>query len=175
MFIIELLMWIENHPGTAAWVQAIGTIVALFITIFIPVYSARKADRITRSRFLASVFSISNEVYECLNNAAAECQAGNEEGSLFVRSVDAVHRFRIVLAAITAIPLHQLPGYEVTQSVLELQAIMAKGQVQLDAAFKEVENHDRLVQAPLYSGAFSDLAAQARFHANIIENYIKNI
>lgn len=32
------LRWIECHPGTAAWVQAIFTIVALLIAIGIPVF-----------------------------------------------------------------------------------------------------------------------------------------
>jgi hypothetical protein len=42
---------------------------------------------------------------------------------------------RILSSAINTIPLHQLPTYEVTKSVLELQAMMAEGQMQLDAAF----------------------------------------
>ena len=46
----ELLIWIESHPGTAAWVQAIGAIVALAIAIGVPVCMARRADRLNRKR-----------------------------------------------------------------------------------------------------------------------------
>src|SRR6266852_2496666 len=48
----NLLTWIECHPGTAAWVQAIGAIVALAVAIFVPVWMARRADRLSRERFL---------------------------------------------------------------------------------------------------------------------------
>ncbi len=61
----ELLGWIERHPGTAAWVQAIGAIIALVVAILVPVWMARKADRLSRERFLESVGSISNEVCKC--------------------------------------------------------------------------------------------------------------
>ena len=158
----ELLIWIESHPGTAAWVQAIGAIVALAIAIGVPVCMARRADRLNRKRFLGSVASISSEVNKCFVTAALKCSAGKGEGLFFVRSVEAFHRFRIVSAAINAIPLHHLPSYEVTQNVLELQAMMAEGLMQLDAAFKEIEAHQELVQATLYGEAFNKLAARAR-------------
>ncbi len=57
-----------------------------------------------------------------------------------------VRALRIVSAAINAIPVHQLPSYGLTLSVLELQQMMAEGLMQLDAAFKEVEDHGGLVQ-----------------------------
>jgi hypothetical protein len=114
-------------------------------------------------------------VRECFNNAATKCHAGNEEGLLFVRSVAAFHRFRIVSWAINAIPLHQLPGYEVTQSVLELQAMMAEGRMQLDTAFKEIDDHQQFVQAVAYGEAFRCLAARARPHLARINDQLKRI
>jgi hypothetical protein len=69
---------------------------------------------------------------------------------------------RILSSAINTIPLHQLPTYEVTKSVLELQAMMAEGQMHLDAAFKEVESPGQLVRAALYGHAFDLLADRAR-------------
>ena len=41
--IADLLLWIEGHPGTAAWVQAGGAITALYIAIWIP----RRQQRLT--------------------------------------------------------------------------------------------------------------------------------
>src|SRR5260370_23365246 len=66
----DLLIWIESHPGTAAWVQAIGAIVALAIAIGVPVCMARRAERLNRRRFLESVASISGEVDKCFVTAA---------------------------------------------------------------------------------------------------------
>jgi hypothetical protein len=129
---------------------------------------ARQSDHLIRRRFLESVSAIANEVYACFLFAAARCNAGSAEGLMFVTSVNAFHRFRILSSAINAIPLHQLPTYEVTKSVLELQAMMAEGLMQLDAAFKEVEVHQQLVQAALYDHGFDLLMERARPERNCI-------
>jgi hypothetical protein len=156
-----LLSWIECHPGTAGWVQAIGAIVALAIAIFVPLWMARSTDRTKQRRFLESVASIGGEAQECFANAAMHCGAGSSEGETFVLSVDAYHRFRIVSAAINAIPVHQIPNYELTRSVLELQRMTAEGLMQLDTASQEISSHGALVQAAAYGAAFSHLATRA--------------
>ncbi len=40
--------------------------------------------------------------------------------------------------------------------------MMAEGLMQLDAAFKEIDNHQELVHATLYGEAFNKLATRAR-------------
>lgn len=159
---VNLLGRIVSYPGTAAWVQAVGSILALIVAILVPRLTAAATDRCSRRRFLSSVASICDEVYSCFDHAAGRCAAGPDEGLKFVRSVQAFHRFRIVSCAVRAIPLHRLPTYEVTRSVLELQAMMAEGLMQLDAAFREIDDHQRLVQAEAYGAAFSELAGRAR-------------
>ena len=42
--LLSLIEPIENHPGTAAWVQAVGAIIALFIAIWIPRRQQRLKD-----------------------------------------------------------------------------------------------------------------------------------
>jgi hypothetical protein len=79
---------------------------ALAVAILVPAWMASRADHLSRRRFLESVSSISNEVYACFVNAAAKCHAGQGEGLLFVTSVAAFHRFRIVSSAINAIRGH---------------------------------------------------------------------
>jgi hypothetical protein len=123
---------------------------------------ARKADHLNRRRFLESVSAIANEVYACFLFAATQCNADPAEGLQFVTSVNAFHRFRILLSAVNAIPLHQLQTYEVTKSVLELQAMMGEGLMQLDTAFKEIQAHQQLVQSANYGYAFKRLTERAR-------------
>lgn len=156
----QLLTWIERHSGLAAWVQAVGAILALAVAIFVPVRIARNRERLNRRRFLESVAAIGNEVRECFVIAATKC-GDQTSGERFVRSVDALHRFRIASAAITAIPVHQLPSYALTQSVLALQRLMSEALVQLEAAFNEVGTHGNLVQYKDFASAFNNLAAQA--------------
>jgi len=130
---------------------------------------ARSADRLNRHRFLASVAAIGAEAQECFANAAMKCGAGEEEARLFVQSVDAFHRFRIVSAAINSIPIHQLPSYRLTRSVLDLQQMVAESLVLLDVAVKEIEGHTRLVQVAAYGTAFGRLAERACPHLKQIE------
>jgi hypothetical protein len=165
----DLLGWIECHPGMAAWVQAAGAILALAVAIFVPAWMARNRDRLNRRRFLVSVASIGGEAQQCFANAAMKCGAGEESGRTFVRSVEAFHRFRIVSAAMNAIPVYQLPSYALTRSVLELQRMMAEGLMQLDTAFEEVGSHGTLPQAASYGAAFASLATRAHPYLQQIE------
>jgi hypothetical protein len=156
-----LLGWIECHPGMAAWVQALGAILALAVAICVPAWMARSTDRLNRRRFLTSVASIGGEAQECFANAAMKCGASEASGQSFIRSVEAFHRFRIASAAMNGIPVHQLPSYGLTRSVIELQGMMAEGMMQLDAALNEIQSHGSLVQSKLYADAFSKLATRA--------------
>lgn len=36
--------WIEHHPGLASWVQAVGSIIALIVAVYLP-YRSRELDR----------------------------------------------------------------------------------------------------------------------------------
>jgi hypothetical protein len=47
----DLLDWIEGHPATAAWVQAVGTIIALAIAIAVP-WIQQWRTRVGERRFL---------------------------------------------------------------------------------------------------------------------------
>lgn len=98
--------------------QAFGAIIALAVAIFVPIWIARNRERLSRRRFLESVAAIGNEARECFVIAAMKC-GDQTAGQWFVRSVDALHRFNIASAAINAIPVHQLPSYAITSSVLE--------------------------------------------------------
>ena len=40
-----MLAWIEAHPGTAAWVQAVGTIAAVAFAVALPVVQRRSAEQ----------------------------------------------------------------------------------------------------------------------------------
>jgi len=40
-----MLPWIESHPGLAAWVQAIGTILAVLAAILFPMFERRRVER----------------------------------------------------------------------------------------------------------------------------------
>jgi hypothetical protein len=53
------LSWIESHPGTAAWVQAIGAMVALFVAIFVPAWMAKKVRPYDPQAFFSRALPLS--------------------------------------------------------------------------------------------------------------------
>lgn len=40
-----MLEWIEGHPGLASWVQAIGTVSAVFVAMLLPIWDRRRTER----------------------------------------------------------------------------------------------------------------------------------
>lgn len=40
----SIFLWIEQHPGLASWVQAVGSIIALIFAVWLPAH-ARSADK----------------------------------------------------------------------------------------------------------------------------------
>lgn len=40
----SILLWIEQHPGLASWVQAVGSVIALVFAVWLPAH-ARATDR----------------------------------------------------------------------------------------------------------------------------------
>lgn len=45
---IGMLYWIEKHPGLASWVQAIGSIIAIGIAIWVPYWQKKQAHEQAR-------------------------------------------------------------------------------------------------------------------------------
>jgi hypothetical protein len=53
--------------------------------------------------------------------------------------------------------------------------MIAEGRMQLDTAFKEIDDHQQFVQAVAYGEAFRCLAARARPHLARINDQLKRI
>lgn len=62
---IAPLCWVEAHPGTAGWAQALGTVLALVVAIFVarmPIREQRRRDRDAQGRLLVQVMGRAEEV-----------------------------------------------------------------------------------------------------------------
>jgi len=159
--------WIECHPGTAAWVQGVGSLLALAVAIAAPIWLARRTERLARQRFLETIAAIGAEAQECLANAAKELGPDPDQGRTHVRSVAVFNRFRVAAAAVEGIPVHLVPHHNLVRAVIALKQIMSEGLMQYEAAFREIDEHQTLVQSEAYGMAFSDLATRA--HPYLLE------
>jgi len=166
---IRFLDWIEHHPGTAGWVQGIGAIIALAVAIMVPIRIASRTERLARQRFLETIAAIGAEAQECLANAAKELGPDPDQGRTHVRSVAVFNRFRVAAAAVEGIPVHMVPHHNLVRAVIALKQIMSEGMMQYEAAFREIDEHQTLVQSEAYGMAFSDLTTRAHPYLSEIE------
>lgn len=68
-----LMDWIESHPGVAAWVQAIGSLLALVTALVLPYLQRRALERARAQRvrpIVMSMWSAARDAYRyCYSNA----------------------------------------------------------------------------------------------------------
>jgi hypothetical protein len=76
--IVQLSTWIEAHPGAAAWVQAVGSLVAIGIAIWVPAWQRRTARRDARDERLAKARSLLMLIGADLIALRVEVDAMNE-------------------------------------------------------------------------------------------------
>lgn len=95
MTLFEILDWIEKHPGTASWVQAVGSIAAIAAAAFIASHQnrienrRRKQDELERSSAKAGrLYLFANELCEIIKGPLdAEYQQATESVDLKLANV----------------------------------------------------------------------------------------
>jgi hypothetical protein len=68
-----LLHWIEGHPGTAAWVQAFGAILALAVAISVAWWQQSKARTAEQSAKAAELASLRLALHSEVKMVACQC------------------------------------------------------------------------------------------------------
>lgn len=130
-----MLSWIEHHPGLAAWVQAIGAILALVIAIAVPMLTDRSQAKALRSAAIVSAW----DVVDLLEDLWGRIQAAPKDPIYALRSVAAaLEGYVSGLQALRTAPLNR-PQATIQLSVLETHAriaidvIRARGEAPLTA------------------------------------------
>jgi len=59
----QVLSWIETNPGVASWLQAFGSLVAVFITLFLWRHDVRERNKHSKSAAFGLAVSIVDELY----------------------------------------------------------------------------------------------------------------
>ncbi|MBB2918289.1 hypothetical protein [Cupriavidus alkaliphilus] len=119
----------------AAWVQAVGSILAICAAIGIAWWQ-RKEDRRHESqqaandekRLLLNVLKIGNEVKLAVQ-AAYEYRTDPANGDTPDQRHREIRRLEYGIQAISGIPLHQLPSINAIGALMELRAIAAETSV----------------------------------------------
>lgn len=62
--VTQILLWIESHSGLASWLQAVGALTALFITLSLWRHDVRERSKQSESAAFGLAVSIIDELYE---------------------------------------------------------------------------------------------------------------
>lgn len=113
---VELLCWIEKHPGTASWVQAVGSVGAIVGAFAISNGQSRRHERLRKQesmdRFEAYYAVLKNAVESSISVAefAEKNVADFEFRSVWGKYLGEL--LRASLEAAKAIPVHELSDYK---------------------------------------------------------------
>lgn len=122
-----ILGWIETHPGSAAWVQAVGTLIALAIAlaiaIGIPVWQTRQNVKEHKKQVadsLLSMAAIATRILTAVQHDVKEFEnLGMVEGKWWVAEVSNEIYDRYI-NCLLQIPLHSLPDDETVRAIIDI-------------------------------------------------------
>lgn len=132
---------LDQHEGTAAWVQATGAILIIGATAWIANRSSREVqerEHRTRLQLRESVAVLSRNclgaIDTLLKNHSQATQSDPREN--FLRSY-APSDFEVPMDGLAAVPLHQIDEVALITAVLTLRGVMGRMKKQLDDVLRD--------------------------------------
>lgn len=137
-----ILIWIESHPGTAGWVQAVGAIAILLVTVLIA--GADRRDRQLKERLeregLALVLLTEMMAFRGVNERAIDSGSVDhaiiETPQMLWRHVERLH----ILGTAGGALLQMLSGFNANDIIAkELLGFIVDGEISNDEAWPSVK------------------------------------
>ncbi|WP_036997024.1 hypothetical protein [Metapseudomonas resinovorans] len=123
----ELICWFERHPGTAGWVQAVGSIIALVAVIGVAWWQNQKALRLIMEQRIET----NRQLIEAFTAIARTTRShfltildtiNQDSPAAFLNSVDIAATDRVI-AAVDAFPFQQLPTFNTINGALHISQV----------------------------------------------------
>ncbi|HDR9199340.1 TPA: hypothetical protein QDB48_000611 [Burkholderia vietnamiensis] len=143
--------WIECHPGTASWVQAVASVVAIVWAG----YSARRLQVASERRRRKEVASILREIAESVTSVTSYVQRELPDRAALHRVASGMARFEMdevrgMERVLNEIPLHDLPSPDFVRPTLMLRSAIR----QLRNDLEEAIARHRKMDAADFDGLF---------------------
>jgi hypothetical protein len=120
-----LLKWIEQHPGTGSWVQAVGSILALIVAFWIANAQSREASREAKAakrEHFDAVIGLADEAFYLIKSAANVLTEGPLE-TYFIREYSSA-TFDDVSSALMQAAMHPLGSSKAVKSLQNLRRLL---------------------------------------------------
>ncbi|WP_153135137.1 hypothetical protein [Paraburkholderia agricolaris] len=125
-----LLNWIEHHPGTASWVQGVGSILAIGAAIWIASRQSAAAQESRRMELVDRLEAVEKMLTTCRDRTNDLYQElvvlPAKEGRKYPTLVS-VNALRVSLQVVTAIAPVQAPTAMAVEALIVAQTAIANG------------------------------------------------
>ena len=121
--------WIEHHPGLASWVQAVGSIAAIFTAVAIGVHQTRSGSRQrgleaqNKRKSCLAVVKFAAQQGQALSNYLVSLEALWPYVSAWENKFSSVNR--LSLDSLAAIPMHELGDHLAVLAYSEIYTNLA--------------------------------------------------
>ena len=126
------LSWIEFHPGAAAWLQAILSVAAICIAIYVPYRQHNRAAKLAerhrkedRLESLEAASAIAVNAMKLIQNAWDGTKSEANTHGYLLHQHDP-REFDIAANALEGIELATLPDWELIEPIVELRRLILK-------------------------------------------------
>ncbi|MGE0367238.1 MAG: hypothetical protein AB7Q00_16050 [Phycisphaerales bacterium] len=147
---MELACKLLSSHALAAWVQAVGTILALVIAILAPIWHSNRVERRRTATEVSSILAIAQRALSAVEYAASHSQP--DRFRIYCTEEFSAHEFNLLLRRLREIPLHTLKDSRLAEPVANLADGLARltGQLEtragqfaarIDAADTEWQSH----------------------------------
>jgi hypothetical protein len=173
-----MMDWLNSN---AAVIQAVGSVLAIFIAIVVVVLShwlgvrrSEKAIRQEKARTLETVASIMIHAMNLIETAKKNiCDRGGSSIGGYGLEVHDPHKFENAAQALCEIPIAQLPDYEVVRPVIEMRLLVPRAKELIEQICEYYENNE----GDWEEGArdFAKLHHTANQHTETISDAVKRV
>jgi hypothetical protein len=110
--VVDVLAWIEAHPGLASWIQAIGTLAAIAFAVWLPTRERRAAQQTAevaaRTPIMAALVA-STEVWNFVRSETATLEARERIGANLHAAHERLNNFALhTLSAPVAVAFQEV-------------------------------------------------------------------
>jgi len=131
---------LDQHEGTAAWVQAVGAIAVIWATAWIAnenFSQERHRTREAERHLWESVATLSGGCLSCLDHVLKNVRSDQHLEDDFKGAYSPTD-FVAPMEGIAVIPLHQLGSVDLVTAVISLRRVMSRIRTRLDAFYEHL-------------------------------------
>lgn len=133
---------LDKHEGTAAWVQAVGAIIAIAATAWIASRETRethKREAIKKQQLWESIATISENGIAAFKKLNDACSPYGDQRAKFIEHYTPSD-FDVPIDALASIPLHEIGDTNLITAVVNMRGIMGNVQKKLTDAYRNLDN-----------------------------------